>query len=417
MNPAPKPPLTTPRAPSADLIFLLIFLAIGGVLFIVFVFGLYVVGGLTKTATPTSAATVPVASPLPATGTPTVASLPSRTPTPFLAASITPAQTVLPSLTPMKSKTAVSGPVYRTNTPVKYKTSTPFKFITSTPLKTRTNTPVRTATRTRTPTVTATAKTGTPTGTPTSTTTPTITVTPTASATPSQTATATTTATATSTGTVTATATSTVTVTATATVTSTATVTATATPTPTATITPIVVCSSLTPAGLSAIADTWIDSANPSVAHGAEVDLPVRVSTGKQHLLVRFDTASLAGKTVTAATLYVYVSAADPGVTVFVHSLNSAFDETLATWDNASSLTWTTPGGDYAPDPLVSFQATGNCLVPLDVKTLAQTWADMPAANLGLILVAGGPDGASATLSARENPNGKGPLLSVTTLP
>ncbi len=71
MNPAPKPPRTTPRAPSADLIFLLIFLAIGGVLFIVFVFGLYVVGGLTKTATPTSAATVPVASPLPATGTPT----------------------------------------------------------------------------------------------------------------------------------------------------------------------------------------------------------------------------------------------------------------------------------------------------------------------------------------------------------
>jgi hypothetical protein len=394
MNPAPKPPLTTPRGPSADLIFLLIFLAIGGILFVVFVFGLYMVGGLTKSATPTTEATVPVGSPLPATGTPTVASLPSRTPTPFLAASITPPQTVLPSLTPMKSKTAVSVPVYRTNTPVKYKTSTPFKFITSTP--------ARTATRTRTPTVTATAKTGTPTGTLT----PTITVTPTVSATPSLTATAT----VTSTATVTATVTSTATVTATATATATATVTATATLTPTATITPIVVCSSLTPVGLSAVADTWIDSANSSIVHGTEVDLPVRVSAGKQRVLISFDTSSLNGKTVTDATLYLYVSAANSGVTVFVHSLNSVFDENLATWTNVS-------GGDYAPAPLVSFQAMGNCLVALDVKALAQTWADTPASNLGLILVASGVDGASATISARDNPNGKGPVLSVTTNP
>lgn len=380
-NPPSRPPLNTPRGLSADLIFLFVFLFIGGILFVVFVFGLFVIGEITTPPTATAALSGPLASPLPATQTPTVAVPPSRTPTPVVLVSPTVWLTNFPSLTPLKSKTATLV-VLRTNTPVKTKTKTPVP-VSATPSRTRT------ATITSTP--------------------------PTATATPTVTTTATLTLTVSSTSTPTETATGTVT--ATATVTGTATVTATPTLTATATMTPVVVCASSAPSGLLASADTWLDSANPAAVHGSDADLPIRVSGGAQRLLVRFDTSTLTGKTLTEATLYLYLSATDPGVTIFVHRLSTAFDESLASWEMASGSAWAAPGGDFDPVPLVSFQTAGNCLVPLELTSLVQAWADAPASNQGLILVAVGPEGATARLSARDNLNGKGPLLVVTLSP
>jgi hypothetical protein len=165
------------------------------------------------------------------------------------------------------------------------------------------------------------------------------------------------------------------------------------------------------------VADTWIEALNPSSPHGSDADLPIRVSGGVQRLLVKFDTSGLAGKTVTDATLHFYVSASDPGVSVFVYRLTSGFDEALATWSHASAVAWATPGGDYNPAPMTSFQAAGNCQFQLEVKALVQAWAADPASNQGLILVAVGPNGALATISSRENLNKRGPILSVTTNP
>jgi hypothetical protein len=169
---------------------------------------------------------------------------------------------------------------------------------------------------------------------------------------------------------------------------------------------------------LASSADTWIDSVLPNDTHGGDSNLVMRTPGNSERILINFDIAGITGKTVTSATLYFYVSDSDPGVTVFVHRLTAGFGESQATWTDAQlGQPWTIVGGDYDPHPIVSFQATGNCLVPLDVTGLVQGWAGNPLSNQGLILIVVGQSGFSTTISSKENSNGKGPILSVTTSP
>ncbi len=303
--------------------------------------------------------------------------------------------------------------IYPTYTPIKLRTSTPRPVViqTNTPVVIRINTPIPTATRPKnTATVTVTTFPATPTAT--------WTLTPTSTMTASLTATQLFTATPTALPTSTPTSTIAPTEPPVPTLTITPTLTATTSYTPTTTITPIVACSVETPVGLTPSADTWIDFSHPADPHGSDSDLLIQAAAVSMRTLVKFDTTDLAGKTVSNASLYFYISSADPGTTVFVHALAKAFVESQATWLEAQSTqSWITPGGDYTANPVSSFNATGDCLVSLDVTGLVQGWVGDSSSNHGLILDAVGQAGFTVNISSKENSNGRGPMLVVTTNP
>ncbi|MCX6065374.1 MAG: hypothetical protein NT121_06425, partial [Chloroflexi bacterium] len=267
-----KPKLIPPDGVSGDAVILLVFLFIGGILFVAFVMGFAFVGAPRK-ASPTpspsiSATRTPAATKTSMIGTAgaqtsTQANLQTMTAQPI---SITASGTVFvaPSITPYGTLPAPSPTIYSiiwTSTPFSLaKTNTPYVFKSPIPYVYKSSTPIFT----RTPTITATAPTSTATSTATST--PNSTVTTTATPTP--------------------------------------TVTATFTATPTSTITPVV-CGATAPgaAVLKPTADTWIESAADTTNHGSDDTLYIRSNNnGDQRILMMFDLPS--SGTVSSAKLF-----------------------------------------------------------------------------------------------------------------
>ena len=116
--------------------------------------------------------------------------------------------------------------------------------------------------------------------------------------------------------------------------------------------------------------------------------------------------------TVNAATLYLYIPAADAGIQVSVYSLTGTvpFSEMQATWnDVATGIPWATVGGggDFDPARYVVFvPPTSGCWVQLDVTDFAKDWVGPTGKNMGLILIARSTDVLSAMISSREVLNG-----------
>ncbi len=379
-----KPKLIPPDGVSGDAVILLVFLFIGGILFVAFVMGFAFVGAPRK-ASPTpspsiSATRTPAATKTSMIGTAgaqtsTQANLQTMTAQPI---SITASGTVFvaPSITPYGTLPAPSPTIYSiiwTSTPFSLaKTNTPYVFKSPIPYVYKSSTPIFT----RTPTITATAPTSTATSTATST--PNSTVTTTATPTP--------------------------------------TVTATFTATPTSTITPVV-CGATAPgaAVLKPTADTWIESAADTTNHGSDDTLYIRSNNnGDQRILMMFDLPS--SGTVSSAKLFFNI-ATTSGATIFLYEPLRAWSESNATWRQAQFQQPWTAGGDFNPAaPIISTTTLAGCWVQLDVKVLVQKWVTNPDTNLGLILIATGADG-QITIPSKEKADATVPILEVTMAP
>lgn len=387
-----KPKLIPPDGVSGDAVILLVFLFIGGILFVAFVMGFAFIGSPRKasstpspsisiTRTPAATKTLGLAG----AQTSTQASRQTLTAIPI---NITASGTVFvaPSITPYGTLPAPSPTLYSllwTSTPFSLiQTSTPYVFKSPIPYVYKSSTPVRT----RTPTVTSTAPTST----------------------------------ATSTATLTPTLTATVTTTLTPTFTPTPTVTATFTATPTSTITPVV-CGTTTPptpsaGALTPVADTWIESAANTAPHGLDDTLSIRAdNNGDQRILIKFDLTGFSG-TVSSAKLFFNIDQNSTGnPTIFLFEPARAWSEADATWLQAQNQQpWTTAGGDFnSAAPLMSTTTAANCWVQLDVKALVQKWVTSSDTNLGLLLIATGSSGQNY-IPSKEKADTTVPILEIT---
>ncbi len=282
------------------------------------------------------------------TPTPTVTLMPTNTPTPTPTATALATSTPTPTIAPTQAVT---------NTPIPAPTFTPTLAVTNTPTPTSTftSTPPVTNTPTPTPIFTPTlAVTNSPTPTPTlavtntPTPTPTLTSTLASTNTPTPTLTLTSTLASTNTPTPTPTLTSTLasTNTPTPTLTFTSTLAVTNTPVPIPTFTPTLVVTDTptpTPTSISGqsltfipVADTYVDSSNPTINNGSKTTLRTDGSPIVNSYL-RFNVSGLAG-TVTRVRLLIFAnSSLSSGINALAVADNS-WDELTLTYNNAPAM-------------------------------------------------------------------------------
>ncbi len=151
----------------------------------------------------------------------------------------------------------------------------------------------------------------------------------------------------------------------------------------------------------SAAADTYIaDGSAESTNFGTEDRIRISNKTnGNDRALLHFDLGGIhPSATVTSATLELDLQGIGSGGTasVDVHRILTPWDESLATWNEASTgAPWATPGGDY--DPVVEATAGIDAAQPgattWDVTTLVANWANGTYDNHGLMLL--GSDGVN----------------------
>jgi hypothetical protein len=175
------------------------------------------------------------------------------------------------------------------------------------------------------------------------------------------------------------------------------------------TVTPVTVCSTAIPpnSSLTLDGDTWISRIERDLNFGAAPDLSLLTTLEGKRTLVHF--AVPGSISVNTATLYLYVSAADAGMQVFVYGLTGTgpFLENEITWNKRNATTeWLPYGGAYDVSKYVIFEpiaSASGCWYSLDITGFVKDWVNTPAKNQGLILIAHGPDGLSATVSSKEN--------------
>jgi hypothetical protein len=160
-------------------------------------------------------------------------------------------------------------------------------------------------------------------------------------------------------------------------------------------------CGTDTVVTLPATADADVD-ANLLLSmlnFGTDPDLWLSKDGNEEHVLIKFDLASIgSGKTVTKATLRLYLNALPNGastttaLTLEAHAITKTWSETQATWvSRALATNWTTQGGDYTAT------AAGTAVLPagslvgtwveIDITPLAGSWASGSTANNGVALV------------------------------
>lgn len=117
-----------------------------------------------------------------------------------------------------------------------------------------------------------------------------------------------------------------------------------------------------------------------------------------------FDLSSIpANAVITNATLYIYTSDSNAGVTISLYRVTTPWSETMATWNTP----WTNPGGDF--DNLVSYgtfiPSTNNCMVTLNLTSLVAQWINGTYPNDGILLRAEGVNHAFRFVSKEETVN------------
>ncbi|QRN94997.1 DNRLRE domain-containing protein [Archangium violaceum] len=149
------------------------------------------------------------------------------------------------------------------------------------------------------------------------------------------------------------------------------------------------------------VSDTWLQDALPSTNAGGDtllrMDRDYPTGTGKiANALLRFDVSSIpATALVQSARLTFNVRNATSGEGFFVYAANRAWNESQATWTNAtSSTTWATGGASGASDRgTTSFatllpSAVGKYSVDLNAAgvTAIQGWVRNAGSNNGFVL-------------------------------
>ncbi len=154
---------------------------------------------------------------------------------------------------------------------------------------------------------------------------------------------------------------------------------------------------------LTSAADTYLFSANATVnfnGDGNGMLVGTNSAGGIGRGLVRFDLSAIpAGATVESVSLSLFVGSlatAGSGKTVALHRMLTGWNETSATWNDASAGTaWSAPGGAAGTDfaagasTVSPGMAGGSFLALTSVAGLVadvQGWIDAPATNAGWML-------------------------------
>jgi hypothetical protein len=144
---------------------------------------------------------------------------------------------------------------------------------------------------------------------------------------------------------------------------------------------------------LTAIADTWIESAYPYNNHGGDSYLktmPDPFSSPTERALVRFNLSSIpANSIVRCAELRVYEVDTNAAQTFYVHQASKNWNESEATWyiwRSGTGGAWDNIGGDYNPTAVGNFDADTTGYRSTRIDTLAQFWVYIPTSNYGVLL-------------------------------
>ncbi|WUK21446.1 DNRLRE domain-containing protein [Streptomyces sp. NBC_00371] len=145
---------------------------------------------------------------------------------------------------------------------------------------------------------------------------------------------------------------------------------------------------------------------------------------GKTRSALKFPTSSIpATATVLDSKLYMWgaeTTTGTNGAIYELHGLTKDFDETTATWNNATSTTpWTAPGGDFSgtvSDTVAQVSEVGRHW--WDATSLTQGWVKTPSSNKGALLklkdeTTTGPQERTLFLSSETADQQLGPLLRV----
>src|SRR5262249_47306314 len=143
---------------------------------------------------------------------------------------------------------------------------------------------------------------------------------------------------------------------------------------------------------------------------------------GKTRTTLKFPTSSIPSTaTVLDSKLYMWgaeTTTGTDGAIYELHGLNKDFDETTATWNNATSSTaWTTAGGDYGAavsDTVAQASEVGRHW--WDATSMTQGWVKTPASNKGALLklkdeTTTGPQERTLFLSSEGEDQQLGPML------
>ena len=139
------------------------------------------------------------------------------------------------------------------------------------------------------------------------------------------------------------------------------------------------------------IADTNVDSANPTTNFGSAATIVISPTTTG---LLQFDLSSIpSSATIKRATLVLYVSQVTAAGTVTVSPVTSPWSESVATYAS---------GNPAAGSATASFQATRQSLfVSVDLTALTQSWVSLPSSNFGIAL--NSAFSASIAVDSKEN--------------
>lgn len=138
-----------------------------------------------------------------------------------------------------------------------------------------------------------------------------------------------------------------------------------------------------------------------------------------EHVLMKFNLASIASsKTVTKATLRLYLSTLNPystgftstraAMTLEAHAATKAWNELQATWLlRILGSNWSTQGGDYSStvsgSNLLPLGTVAGTWVEFDITQLAKDWVAGTTTNNGLVLVVKANALDQLVFSSREN--------------
>ena len=152
--------------------------------------------------------------------------------------------------------------------------------------------------------------------------------------------------------------------------------------------------------------DAWINGNQATTNYGGATALNVH-NYGPKFTLVRFDAAPIAGKTVTRATLLVFLRSIGPSGQMTVYPIASSWNEGTVTWALQP------PSEATATAKIALTTAMAGTVISIDVTSVAQRWTNGSLADAGFLLSTVNP--IKAIIDSKELAGGTPVRLQVET--
>ena len=153
--------------------------------------------------------------------------------------------------------------------------------------------------------------------------------------------------------------------------------------------------------------DSWINGNQSSTNFGEGTALSVH-NYGPKQALIRFESSAIAGKTVSQATLRVYLRTIGAAGQLSVFPILLPWSEEDVTWSRQ-------PATEYAPASTVALATSmAGGIVSIDVTEVVQRWSTGQIADWGFLLSSTNP--IKATFDSKERSGGTPATLTVSTV-